>query len=122
MQKRRSIARRFERNYVRLPVNLVASSPAGAVEQLGSIVDLSQGGMRVVTRRSLSQGQPLEVFLRGIPNPYAFCRVVWSRTQGNALPSEAGLEIVAEARAADEAEYDFISELREVYHNPATSR
>ncbi len=113
------VSRRHERSYVRLPVNLVGILPSGRFEQMGSVLDISKGGLRVETGRSLSPGQMLDVFLRGITTPYASCRVVWTHTRGGALPSEAGLEIQGQPTADSPGQgSDFLAELRGVYHNP----
>lgn len=112
--------RRYERSCVRLPVELVGVSPSGSFEQPGSVMDLSKGGLRVQTSRSLTRGQVLKVFLRGAGRPCASCRVVWTRSSGGALPSDAGLEIqeLPETSSGDSG-WDFLNELRRVYHNPA---
>lgn len=94
------MSRRYDRLYVRLPVDLVGVSPSGSFEQPGSVVDLSKGGLRIQTDRRLIQGQVLEVFLRGVAEPFASCRVVWTHTRGCALPCEAGLEICEPALAS----------------------
>ena len=110
--------RRYERSYVRLPVELVGVSASGSFEQPGSVLDHSLGGLRVQTGRRLTRGQNLQVFLRGVSKPYASCRVVWTRTRGGALPCDAGLEI-QELPAANARDFDFLDELRGAYHNPA---
>jgi hypothetical protein len=85
--------RRYDRSYVRAPVDLVGVSGSGCFEEPGSVMDLSKGGLRIQTGRRLTRGQVLDVFLRGVTKPYASCRVVWTLTRGDALPSESGLEI-----------------------------
>lgn len=122
MEENRPAIRRYDRLYVRLPVSLLSISPSGPVEQIGSVMDLSKGGLRIQTSCVLPQGQYLEVSLRGADKPYATCRVVWSHTRGSALPSEAGLEIFPAPLSMDEEDERFLAELREVYHNPAAAR
>lgn len=91
------MARRFQRTQARVPVDLVSPPGANAFEQPGSIMDVSRGGLRVQTGPRLTPGQHLHVFLAGQMRPYARCRVVWAQTHGEALPSEAGLEILERA-------------------------
>lgn len=91
------MARRFQRTYARVPVDLVSTLGANNFEQPGSIMDVSRGGLRVQTGPRLTPGQYLHVFLSGQVRPYARCRVVWAQTHGGALPSEAGLEILEHA-------------------------
>jgi PilZ domain len=120
MEEEQSMSRRYERSYVRLPVELVGISASGSFEQPGSVMDLSKGGLRVQSSRRLTRGQILQVFLRGVRKPYALCKVVWTRTSGGALPSDAGLEIQELPDVtANDAGQDFLDELRGVYHNPA---
>lgn len=88
------MARRFQRTYARIPVDLVSGSGTEAFSEVGSIRDISQGGLRVQTGPQLVPGRMLHVFLEGHVKPFARCRVVWSRSRGGALPSEAGLEIL----------------------------
>jgi PilZ domain len=120
MEEEQSMSRRYERSYVRLPVELVGVSSSGSFEQPGSVMDLSAGGLRVQTSRCLTRGQTLQVFLRGVSRPYASCRVVWTRSRGGDLPTDAGLEIQEfPAASARDSGWDFLDELRDVYHNPA---
>ena len=86
--------RRFDRSYIRFPVELVCSAKQGSFQAPAGVVDMSQGGLRVCTGSPLVPGGFLHVFLEGKANPFARCRVVWARTHGGALPSEAGLEII----------------------------
>lgn len=58
------------------------------------LVDVSQGGLRVRTDSPLIAGGLVRVFVQGKANPFASCRVIWTRTHGGALSSEAGLEIL----------------------------
>lgn len=88
------MARRFQRTYARVPVDLVLTHGTDNFDQPGSIIDFSQGGLRIQTGPRLSPGQHLHIFLIGQAMPYARCRVVWAQTHGGALPSEAGLEIL----------------------------
>ena len=113
------MTRLYERSYARIPVELHATSPEGTFGQFGSIMDLSKGGLRVQTRDSLACGQRVEVFLKGVAKPYAFCQVAWAHPQSGLLPSEAGLEFLAEAPAEENPGSDFLAELRNAYHNPA---
>jgi PilZ domain len=122
MKERQPLPRRYDRSYARIPVELIAMSGENQDGQMGSVMDLSKGGLRVQTRPSLIRGQLLEVFLRGVTQPYAVCRVVWSHTQGSDLPCEAGLEILPEPPSAGDCDSDFLAELRGVYHNPAAYR
>lgn len=86
--------RRFSRNYVRFPVDLVFGDEAKGLQAPASVVDISAGGLRVQTGPRLTPGGLLHVFLEGRKDPFARCRVVWSTTHGGALPSESGLEIL----------------------------
>jgi len=88
------MARRFDRTNQRFPVDLVWESETANFEKPASVVDISEGGLRIQTGPRLLPGQILRVFLEGEPNPSARCRVVWAQTHGSALPSEAGLEIL----------------------------
>ena len=119
MKDAQLLPRRYNRSYVRIPIELIAPSGENQDGQMGSVMDLSPGGLKVQTRNSLISGQMLEVFLRGVSQPYAVCRVVWSHSQGDALPSEAGLEILGETASPCT---DFLAELRGAYHNPASFR
>lgn len=86
--------RRFKRTYARVPVDLVSLSGSEGFSEIGSIRDISQGGLRVQTGPQLIEGRMLHVFLEGSTKPFASCRVVWSRSRGGGLPSEAGLQIL----------------------------
>lgn len=88
------MARRFKRTYARVPVDLVSIGGPDGFSQIGSICDMSQGGLRVQTSLQLIPGRRLHVFLEGSTRPFAWCRVVWARSHGDSLPSEAGLEIL----------------------------
>ena len=119
MKESQPMPRRYDRSYARIPIELMTASGGDRDGYLGSVMDISKGGLKVQTRESLICGQMMEVFLRGVTRSYAVCRVVWSHPQGNALPSEAGLEILGENEAP---RADFLAELRGVYHSPAASR
>lgn len=86
--------RRFSRNSVRVPVDLVFGDLPGGPQSPASVVDVSEGGLRVQTGPSLIPGGLLQVFYEGKKKPFARCRVVWATTHGSAVPSEAGLEIL----------------------------
>jgi PilZ domain len=88
------MARRFQRSYMRLPVDLVSFGTPGGFQAPASVMDMSQEGLRVHTRLPLIPGRLIHVFHGGEKSPFAFCRVVWTQTHGGALPSEAGLEIL----------------------------
>jgi len=85
-------------------------------------MNVSKGGLKVQTRLSLIPGQKVDVFLRGVTKPYAFCQVVWAHGWGGDRPAEAGLEIMEETPPVRQPADDFLAELRRVYHNPAGSR
>jgi len=91
------MARRFQRTNARVPVDLVAMAGTDKFEQPGSIMDVSRGGLKVQTGPRLTPGQFLHVFVAGQARPFVRCRVVWAQTHGDALPSEAGLEILENA-------------------------
>jgi hypothetical protein len=86
--------RRSHRSYMRLPVDLLWTGETGGFQEAGSVIDMSQGGLRVHTGRPLIPGRLLHVSIEGKSNPFAYCRVVWAQTHGSALSSEAGLEIL----------------------------
>lgn len=86
--------RRFPRNAVCVPVDLVFGAPPGGLQSPARVVDISEGGLKVQTGPSLIPGGMLQVFVEGRDEPFARCRVVWSVTHGSAVPSEAGLEII----------------------------
>lgn len=88
------MARRFRRNYVRFPVDLVSLGGRDEFQSPASVIDMSQGGLRIHTGRQLITGRLIHVFWGKERNAFAFCRVVWTQTHGGALPSEAGLEIL----------------------------
>ena len=88
------MVRRFERSYSRFPVDLVSVNASCRFEAPASVVNVSRGGLKIQTGPSLVAGQLLNVFRGSQDIPFAHCRVVWSRTYGGALPSEAGLEIL----------------------------
>jgi PilZ domain len=88
------MARRFQRSYTRFPVNLVSFGTPAEFQAPASVMDMSQGGLRVHTGFPLIPGRLVQVFHGGEKSPFAFCRVVWTQTHGGALPSEAGLEIL----------------------------
>jgi PilZ domain len=87
------MGRRFERSYIRFPIDLVSTVPARKFAA-ASILNVSQGGLRIQTGPSLVAGQLLNVSREGQGNPIDYCRVVWSHTHGGALPSAAGLEFL----------------------------
>lgn len=114
------ILRRYERSYVRQTVNLVAMSASGRFEQVGSLLDLSRGGFRIQTARSLSHGQLVQVYFPEGGCQPATCRVVWTQTRGAALPSDSGLQIEDGPLSNDRgANPDFLAELRRVYQHSA---
>lgn len=86
--------RRFQRTYARVPVDLVPEGRTEGLAEAGSILNASKGGFRVQTGPQLIPGGTVHVFLEGNSKPFACCRVVWTRSHGDALPSEAGLEIL----------------------------
>lgn len=86
--------RRFDRSYIRFPVDLVWTVGSGDFQAPAGVIDMSQGGLRLHTGPPLIPGRLVHVFLEGNSNPFAHCRVVWAQTHGAALPSEAGLEII----------------------------
>lgn len=88
------MARRFQRSYIRFPVDLVSFGSEGSFQVSASVMDLSQGGLRVHTGPPLIAGRFIHVFHGRESSPFAFCRVVWTETHGGALPSQAGLEIL----------------------------
>ena len=88
------MGRRFVRNHVQFPVDLVWTGQSGDFQTPAGVFDISQGGVRVGTGPPLIPGRLLHVFLEGKESPFAYCRVVWAHTHGSALPSEAGLEVL----------------------------
>lgn len=88
------MARRFHRNYVRVPVDVVSFGARHEFDTPASVIDMSKGGFRIHTGAPLVPGRLLHVFWGKERNPLAFCRVVWTQTHGGALPSESGLEIL----------------------------
>ena len=115
------MVRRYDRSYSQLPLELIATSRKERSEQPGRAIDVSKGGLRVQTRCSLIPGEEVDVFLRGVPKPYAFCRVVWAHMwQGNQI-AEAGLQILEDSPPVQDPVNDFADELRHAYHNPAGS-
>ena len=88
------MARRFQRSNMRVTVDLVSFGTPGGFQAPASVIDASQGGLRINTGLPLIPGRLIHVFQGGKKNPFAFCRVVWTQTHGGALPSEAGLEIL----------------------------
>lgn len=95
--------RRFDRTYARFPVDVVWTAKAGGFQMPASVVDICQGGLRLHTGPPLIPGGMVHVFREGRANPFAYCRVVWARTHGGALPSEAGLEILEQLADAPRA-------------------
>ena len=91
--------RRFIRNNIQFPVDLVSKGKGSGFQAPAGVVDISQGGLRVRTGPRLIPGGFVHVFLEGKSNPFAYCRVVWTQTHGGALPSEAGLEILEQLSA-----------------------
>lgn len=88
------MVRRFQRKYVRFPVDLVSFGARHEFDSPASVIDMSQGGLRIHTGPPLIPGRLLHVFWGKERSPFAFCRVVWTQTHGGALPSESGLEIL----------------------------
>lgn len=88
------MARRFQRTYARVPIDLVPDGRTEGLAEAGSILNFSDGGFRVQTGPQLIPGGTVHLFLEGNSRPFVCCRVVWARSHGDALPSEAGLEIL----------------------------
>jgi hypothetical protein len=82
------------RTYTRLPITLRIGPRGNAVERIGSTVDVSLHGARILTNVELTAGQTLEIFSYGGKTRPVRARVVWMRVS-NANPSiEAGLEFL----------------------------
>jgi hypothetical protein len=86
--------RRSERTHTRIPITLRMGPADDAVERMGTTVDLSQHGARIVTNAELRAGQTLEILsFRSYVVPVR-AQVVWVRGSTSGPPVEAGLEFL----------------------------
>lgn len=77
-----------------LPITLWEPSANRAKRWSGTILDLSDHGLRVETGADLSQGQMVSVLLSETGLCFKRCRVVWTRQFRVSEPSQAGLQVL----------------------------
>jgi hypothetical protein len=86
--------RRSERSYTRLPITLRIGPTDNPADRIGSTVDVSHHGARIVTNADLRAGQILEIFVyRGNFRPVRV-QVVWVRASTSGPGIEAGLKFL----------------------------
>lgn len=77
-----------------LPVTLWETSAESAKRCSGTILDLSDHGLRVATGTALRPGQVVSVLLSETGLCFKRCRVVWTRPFRDPQMSEAGLKVL----------------------------
>lgn len=86
--------RRSPRVYRPLPVT-VRNAPSDRAEcSAGTILDISDHGLRVATQSPLHPGQTVQVMLKHAGLCFRCCRVVWTRPKQFPQFSQAGLEVL----------------------------
>jgi PilZ domain len=94
MQGKVPLAGRAPRVTKTLPITVWDVPTESAIKSTGAVLDLSDGGLRVVTGKSLRQGQLVSVRLNSTGMCFKRCRVIWTRPFRKSELSEAGLEVL----------------------------
>lgn len=94
MQGKFRLGSRAPRVSKTLPITVWEGSSEGGKKSTGAVVDLSDHGLRVVTGKSLHQGQVVSVLLSETGLCFKRCRVIWTRPFRRSQLSEAGLEVL----------------------------
>ena len=95
-----STARRSDRIYVQMPVNIVVESDGAAISHPATTVDFSDRGARVQTSAALVQGAQIQLILSGRKYPPLPSRVVWMGHARPNQPQEAGLEFLQQLQVS----------------------
>lgn len=77
-----------------LPITMREISTESASKWTGAILDLSDHGLRVVTGKTLYQGQEVSVLQSETGMCFKRCRVMWTRPYRLSQLSEAGLRVL----------------------------
>lgn len=77
-----------------LPITMREISTESARKWTGAILDLSDHGLRVVTGKTLRQGQEISIVQSETGMCFKRCRVVWTRPYRLSQLSEAGLRVM----------------------------
>ncbi len=77
-----------------LPITVWDVPTESARKSAGAVLDLSDGGLRVVTGKALHEGQLVCVQLSGTGLCFKRCRVIWTRPFRKSQLSEAGLAVL----------------------------
>ena len=77
-----------------MPVTMWETSTGNSEKWSGATLDLSDHGLRVVTGKSLHQGQIVSVFLSETGLCFRRCQVVWTRQFRVPQLSESGLHVL----------------------------
>jgi uncharacterized protein YjeT (DUF2065 family) len=85
---------RAPRVYKTLHMTLWEISAESAKKCAGAVLDLSDHGLRVVTGKTLLQGQVVSVMLSETGMCFKRCRVIWTRPFRRSQLNEAGLEVL----------------------------
>lgn len=94
MQGKFPLASRAPRVSKTLPITMWEGSSEGSGKSTGAVIDLSDHGLRVVTGKSLYQGQVVSVLVSETGVCFKRCRVIWTRPFRRSQLSEAGLEVL----------------------------
>lgn len=85
---------RAPRVYKTLPMTVRELASDSAKKSAGAVLDLSDHGLRVVTGKSLQEGQLVSVLISETGMCFKRCRVIWARPFRRSQLSEAGLEVL----------------------------
>lgn len=94
MHSKFPLASRAPRVSKTLPITMWEVPNQSARKSAGAVIDLSDHGLRVVTGKSLRQGQVVSVLLGETGVCFKRCRVIWTRPFRRSQLSEAGLEVL----------------------------
>lgn len=94
MQGKFPLATRAPRVSKTLPITMWEVPTESSRKSTGALLDLSDGGLRVVTGKALHQGQLITVRLSETGMCFKRCRVIWTRPFRRSQLNEAGLEVL----------------------------
>jgi PilZ domain len=94
MQGKFPLAGRAPRVTKTLPITVWDIPTESARKSTGAVLDLSDGGLRVVTGKALHEGQLVSVQLSETGLCFKRCRVIWTRPFRKSQLSEAGLAVL----------------------------